>query len=133
MRGRWRIRGFERGNVTSGYIRRGLMPRRNRAVLNRGRIQAQGAGLEKSRAWAESEVPTKQNGRTYIAELKNQLLPAELAVRENCFTKAEKWVNDAPQNGYVVVTPIITSFQPYPPIKDIRVDGELRSGAAFKD
>ena len=109
------------------------MPRRNKAVLNRGRFQAQGAGLEKSRAWAEAEVPTKQNGRTYITELKNQLSPGELAVRENCFEKAEKWVNEAPHDGYVVVTPIITSFQPYPPIKDIRVDGELRSGTAFKD
>lgn len=65
--------------------------------------------------------------------LKGQLTPAELQMRASCFVKALKWVNDAPENGYVVVTPIKTSFQPYPPIKDVRVDGELYSGASFKD
>ena len=109
------------------------MARRNIAVLSRGRLQAQGDGLEKSRPWAEANVPTKQNGHTFVGELKGQLTPAELTIRENCFEKAEQWVDEAPQTGYVVVTPIKTSFQPYPPVRDVRVDGELYSGAAFKD
>lgn len=109
------------------------MAGRNRTVLNRGRFQAQGDGLEKSRPWADADVPTKQEGHTFITELKGQLSPAELAIRKNCFQKAKQWVDEAPQKGYVVVTPIKTSFQPYPPIKDIRVDGELYSGSAFKD
>ena len=110
-----------------------LMPRRRRQELNRGRVQAQGAGVEKSCSWAEAEVPTKEDGHGYLDNLKGQLTPAEQLVRESCFEKALKWVNDAPAKGYVVVTPIKTSFQPYPPIKDTRVDGELHSGASFKD
>lgn len=49
------------------------------------------------------------------------------------FKKAEKWVNNAPVGGYVVVCPIKTSFTPCPPMKDVRVDGELFSGVSFKD
>ena len=109
------------------------MTGRRRNDLNRGRLQAQGAGVEKSCSWAEPQVPTKRDGGDYLDNLKGQLTPAELRVREICFDKALKWVNDAPTNGYVVVNQIKTSFQPYPPIKDIRVDGELHSGAAFKD
>lgn len=109
------------------------MAGRNKTVFNRGRLQAQGDGLEKSRSWADENVPTKQNGHTFITELKGLLTPTELAIRENCFVKAEQWVDDAPHTGYIVVTPIKTSFQPYPPVKDVRVDGELYSGAAFKD
>ena len=109
------------------------MPSRNITNMNRGRIQAQGNKVEKSRSWAELDVPSKSNGHGFIDDLKGQLTPSELTVRFDCFEKAKKWVNDAPKNGYVVVTPIKTSFQPYPPIKDIRVDGEIHSGSAFKD
>lgn len=109
------------------------MPGRTRNDLNRGRFQAQGLGLEKSCAWAETWVPSKMDGYGYLDDLKNQLTSAELRVRETCFEKALRWVDDAPANGYVVVTPIKTSFQPYPPIKDVRVDGELYGGASFID
>ena len=78
-------------------------------------------------------VPTKQIGYGFIDELKGQLTPSELSIRLGCFKKAKKWVDEAPKNGYTAVTPIITSFPPYPPIKDIRVDGEIHSGSAFKD
>ena len=101
--------------------------------MNRGRFQAQGGGLEESRAWNVETVPTKEEGKGYIKELKDKLAPAEVQIRQSCFEKAEKWVDEAPRNGYVVVTIIKTSFKPYPPIKDIRVDGELYSGAAFKN
>ena len=109
------------------------MSGRKKNDLNRGRVQAQGAGVEKSCSWAEPQIPTKRDGRDYLDNLKGQLTSAELRVRETCFDKALKWVNDAPASGYIVVNQIKTSFQPYPPIKDIRVDGELHSGAAFKD
>lgn len=106
---------------------------KNRNTPNRGRIQAQGDKVEKSRSWAEVYVPTKQKGHGFIDNLKGQLKPAELAVRLDCIRKAKKWVDSAPKNGYTAVTPIKTSFPPCPPIKDIRVDGEIYSGSAFKD
>ena len=109
------------------------MPGRRRNVLNRGRMQAQGGDVEESCSWSEVEVPTKRDGNGYLDRLKRKLTPAAQRARETCFAKALKWVNDAPSNGYVVVTPIKTSFLPYPPVGNIRVDGELHSGAAFKD
>lgn len=106
---------------------------KNRNTPNRGRIQAQGGKVEKSRSWAELDVPTKSKGHGFIDDLKEQLTPSELTARLDCIRKAKKWVDAAPKNGYTVVTPIKTSFPPCPPIKDIRVDGEIHSGSAFKD
>lgn len=101
--------------------------------LNRGRFQAQGNGLGQSRPWAEKHIPTKDDGNGFLNELQSGLKPSEIKVRSACFDKAHKWVNKAPRQGYVVNSPIKTSFPPTPPIEDIRVDGELYSGAAFKN
>jgi len=109
------------------------MPKTFRAVLNRGRFQAQGDRLEKSRPWAQEDVPTKSDGHTFLDELKERLTPAEFAVRASCFEKAKKWVDNSPQRGHNIVSPIKSSFPPSPPIRSIRVDGELYSGFAFKD
>ena len=109
------------------------MPKQRRNDLNRGRFQAQGMSLEKSCAWAEASIPTKMDGHGYLNNLKDQLTPAELRVRKTCFERALKWVNNAPANGYVVDNPTKTSFYPYPPIRDVRVDSELYAGASFKD
>ena len=119
--------------MVDAAIKRILMPRRKRNDLNRGRFQAQGMSLEKSCAWAETSIPTKMDGHGYLNNLKDQLTPAELRVRKTCFEKALKWVNNAPANGYVVDTPLKPTFSPYPPIRDVRVDGELYAGASFKD
>lgn len=104
-----------------------------RNSLNRGRFQAQGNRLEESRSWDMEIVPTKTDGTSYLNELKNKLSSTEYRLRKTCFEKARNWVEGAPSNGYVVVTTVKTSFKPSPPIKDIRVDGELFSGTAFKD
>lgn len=104
------------------------MTRRNQNISNRGRFQAQGDGLEESKSWTVEVVPTKRNGYAYIEDLKGQLPPAELAVRLQCFDKAKKWVDEAPDNGYVVSSVIKTSFPLKPPRKGIRVDGEILAG-----
>ncbi len=109
------------------------MPKINRVVLNRGRFQAQGDGLEKSRPWAQEDVPTKSDGHAFLDELKGKLTPSELAVRATCFEKAKKWVDKSPRQGHNIVSPMKPSFLPSPPIRSIRVDGELYSGVAFKD
>lgn len=66
------------------------MPRRNNNpnMLNRGRFQAQGGGLEESRPWADVEIPTKRNGKDYLNELKAQLQPTDLELRQSCFERA---------------------------------------------
>lgn len=99
--------------------------------LNRGRFQAQGGGVEESRAWSRESVPTKDEGKDWIDELKQKLSPKEQKERRVCFEKAVKWVDAAPIDGYDAM--IITSFLPSPPKKDVRVDGEIRKGKAFKN
>ena len=107
------------------------MPQNRQNRPNCGRFQAQGNNLEKSRSWAEVDVPTKQKGHDYLANLKQQLTRSELNDRQSCFTKASGWIDRAPACGYDAV--IVTSFKLYPPKKGIRVDAEVRSGFAFKD
>lgn len=109
------------------------MPKNANIQINRGRVQAQGMGVEESYSWSESQIPSKSDGHDYLNNLKKKLASADLKVRDLCFKKAEKWVNNAPVGGYVVVCPIKTSFTPCPPMKDVRVDGELFSGLSFKD
>ena len=100
---------------------------------NRGRFQAQGDGLEKSRSWTEVFIPTKDDGHNYLDDLKGRLKPAELRKRQDCFKRASKWIDDAPSEGYNAVAPIKTSFPLYPPDKGIRVDGEIFRGKAFRN
>lgn len=110
------------------------MPHKNRRGLyNRGRFQAQGDKLEKSKSWAQVNVPTKRDGYSFLDELKAELTPAELNARETSFVKARRWVDASPPNGYVVVNQIKTTFKTSPPVRDIRVDVELHSGIAFKN
>ena len=104
--------------------------------MNRGRFQAQGNRLEKSVPWAQANVPTKPDGHSFLDDLKGQLTPSELSVRESCFEKATNWVDEAPRRGYVVVTNIKTSFQPYPPFRkhiptSIQMVQTVRIGQSF--
>ena len=101
--------------------------------LNRGRLQAQGNCIEESRSWATNEVPRKTNGFNWLNELKGTLSDKEIKIRERCFVKAEEWIRNAPADGHNAITPIIVSYTPLPPIKDVRVDGEIFKGRAFKD
>ena len=107
--------------------------KKHHIVVHRGRFQAQGEELEQSRAWASPDIPSKIDGKNYLSELKKRLKPAELKARHVCFERASKWVSQAPSMGYVAYSTIKTSFLPSPPVKDIRVDGEVFSGVAFKD
>ena len=109
------------------------MAYRKTSMVNRGRFQAQGDRLEKSRSWVEVVIPTKDDGHCYLDDLIRQLKPAELKKRKTCFTRASKWIDGAPSKGYYAMTPIKTSFLPCPPVKDIRVDGEIFRGKVFKD
>ena len=49
--------------------------------MNRGRIQAQGGGTEKSSAWATNNNFTKEMGLERADNLQNQLSRAELSLR----------------------------------------------------
>ncbi len=101
--------------------------------LNRGRFQAQGKGLEESRAWSTDDVPYKKNGQQYLDELKGKLTKVQKKERLQCFTRASAWVERAPSDGYDAFTQVVTTFMPSPPLRDVRVDVEIRKGKAFRD
>jgi len=60
--------------------------------LHRGRIQAQGGGLEKSVAWSRATPPTVTEGLTMIDALISQLSSAEYQIRAKAFEDARKFV-----------------------------------------
>lgn len=98
--------------------------------MNRGRIQAQGLGLEESEAWAQANVPLKSDGYNMITRLKGKLTEKELRIRQKPFDKVARLVANAPIKGYDIFQ---QSFSPCPPIKDARVDVEVKAGRAFKN
>lgn len=104
--------------------------------VNRGRIQAQGtdgpnSSLEKSRSWASENVPTKQEGHSYVIDLKAQLNERQLEIRKTAFQKVDKLIDCAPAKG--LEAQIINSYAAFPPSGKNRVDVEIRAGMAFCD
>lgn len=97
---------------------------------HRGRIQAQGGGVEESEAWAQSYVPNKSDGFGMVVSLKGKLGEKELKQRERPFKKLDKFIEKAPRVGYDYSS---QSYTPIPPCCDVRVDVEIKKGKAFKD
>ena len=60
--------------------------------LHRGRIQAQGGGLEESVAWSRATPPTVTEGLTMIDQLISQLSSAEYRIRAKAFEDARNFV-----------------------------------------
>ncbi|MBL7792173.1 MAG: hypothetical protein JNK77_07610 [Saprospiraceae bacterium] len=94
---------------------------------HRGRIQAQGGGLETSETWNQDEPLTKQEGRGLLARLKSKLTPEEREQRRKSFEDAERFIDgargglDAPQRRSFLSTQG----------KGLRVDIEIWGGTAF--
>ena len=59
---------------------------------HRGRVQAQGGGVEESVPWNELDPPTESMGHAMLDELRNKLLPAEQEHRLAAFAEAHGYV-----------------------------------------
>lgn len=94
---------------------------------HRGRIQAQGGGLEASESWHQEEPLTKQKGLSLLQRLKNRLSAKDRELRNKQFEDAERFIKGV-DGG--VDAPIRRTFQNYK-TQDIRVDIEVWSGRAF--
>ena len=97
--------------------------------MHRGRIQAQGAGLEASVPWTQYYPPTSEEGLAMLEALKLQLTTKELGVRAYGFNKAESFIINARSSGGVYA-PLSRSFLTKD-TSDIRVDIEVITGRAF--
>jgi RHS repeat-associated protein len=102
------------------------LPANSRPQLFRGRIQAQGGGLERSVAWAQNAPPSVAQGLALLSGLKLQLTNKQLVERERSFLQAGRFIINAAPG----VTPTRQSFYEIRG-KDIRVDIEVQSGIAF--
>jgi len=105
---------------------------------HRGRWQAQGADITQpkgghSAKWEESLPPTKAAGLAKLQELSEKCESRQRVVRANACTKAKRYVERAPPEGYVA-TGASKSFYVDPADKkhkNARIDLEITAGAAF--
>lgn len=94
---------------------------------HRGRIQAQGEGLEASESWAQDEPLTKKEGLSLLRKLKAKLSSKDRKKREKQFEEAERFIKGI-KGG--IQSPERLNFQDRK-TKDVRVDIEVWSGFAF--
>ena len=96
---------------------------------HRGRIQAQGDGLEASENWAQDEPLTAKDGKTLLQRLKDKIPKKELKKREKEFDKAEDLIDRSESTGGLHAH-YGKSFQ-RDSDSDVRVDVEVLGGTAF--
>lgn len=97
--------------------------------MHRGRIQAQGDGLEESESWSENTPITHSVGLAKKEDLKNKLSRRELNLRADAFNKAKKFIDRAGDAGGVTAEVSKTYMVKSEAQK--RVDIEVISGEAF--
>lgn len=99
--------------------------------MNRGRVQAQGGGTEKSEAWALQTDHYKNMGISSVHQLQVKLTPSEIRLRRDSFQKCIIRISTTPSCG--VSAPMKKSYYDDPRNRKIRVDIEVNEGVAFID
>lgn len=95
---------------------------------HRGRIQAQGGGIEKSVAWAQDAAPTQSEMLRFCDDLEAQLSDKEKNDRAISLGQLRRFINSAAQGGGVAA-PISKSWLNRGS-RDIRIDLEVIKGMA---
>ncbi len=109
------------------------MPRRPQlrgktAAPHRGRIQAQGGGVEKSVSWSRQTPPTESEMMAMVAQLESKLTPAERREREKAFEQLREYIHRAvAKNGTGIIR---TKRFPFNAARGIRLDLEVLKGTA---
>ncbi|MCK5718264.1 MAG: hypothetical protein KAH77_12325 [Thiomargarita sp.] len=98
-------------------------------MLHRGRIQAQGGGVEESVSWSRNTPLSKEEGLHKIDTLENILPPNEAKMRAHAFEKARVFVIKAADNGGIDAQ--VSKSCRVKGTKDIRIDIEIITGKAF--
>jgi hypothetical protein len=97
-------------------------------LRHRGRIQAQGGGLEASENWAQNEPLTGEEGLSLLQRLRNKISGKEADDRAEQFEKAEDMIRRLKDNGGIDAH-FSQSFRKKG--TDLRVDIEVLGGRAF--
>ena len=97
--------------------------------IHRGRVQAQGNGLERSIPWGQPTPPTVAQGVGMLNSLYGLLSRSEQGERELALAQAIRWVQGRPPAGVYAVVKM--SF-PRPALRGgVRMDIEVLVGKAF--
>ena len=99
--------------------------------MNRGRIQAQGSGTEKSEAWATPNDFTKEMGLDKVSVLEDSLTRPELRLRATALEKAKNRIITTPSYGIDAV--MKKSYYNDARRREIRIDIEVNAGTSFID
>lgn len=99
--------------------------------MNRGRIQAQGGGTEKSDAWAIHTDHFKSMGIASVDNLDAQLTNAERNLRTQALNDCRNRILTTPSYG--VSAQMKKSYYDDFRNRQIRIDIEVNAGVAFMD
>ncbi len=97
--------------------------------MHRGRIQAQGDGLDESEAWSQDTPISHIDGCNKKLALKKKLSPKELRVRAGAFDKARAFIDSSHVAGGVSAQ--VSKTYMVKGEREKRVDLEVRAGVAF--
>ncbi|RKH11639.1 hypothetical protein D7V97_10655 [Corallococcus sp. CA053C] len=96
---------------------------------HRGRVQAQGGGLEKSLPWMQPMPPPAAQGVALAGAVYAMLTKREKEERATAFAQLTRWVLARPPAG---VSAVVKMSFPKPALRGgIRMDVEVLAGKAF--
>lgn len=98
---------------------------------HRGRIQAQGGGVEESVAWAQIDPPAESEGHSMLERLNSKLPREAQRTRKQALAQAHRFVEEAARGGGIG-SPVRKTFlvSPRTP-RNERIDIEVQKGIAF--
>lgn len=97
---------------------------------HRGRVQAQGGGIEESEAWAQDVPLPVEEGHERLDVLREKLAPREQEMRADAFVSAHEFIDRAARDGGA--TAGTSKSYPTRPRRDKRrVDVVVIKGVAF--
>ncbi|MCY1223120.1 hypothetical protein D9M68_183320 [compost metagenome] len=99
--------------------------------MNRGRIQAQGNGTEKSESWTLNTIHYKYMGIDSVDILEGKLTNPELNLRRDALNKCRNRILSTPAQG--VSAQMKKSYYDDFRSRHIRIDIEVNAGIAFMD
>ena len=97
--------------------------------IHRGRIQAQGNGVEKSENWSQDNPLTSKDALILLENLKSRLSEREFEERKYGLKKAKALIQNASENGGIDAVRKLSYLTPK--TKETRINIEVLGGTAF--